>query len=241
MLDLDKKPFKGYVLLSQLGTPTIPNNDTNRKFVLICNYAIKLLNELDFNLDTLFGNIEKIINEVPHPKENIYNQSFWAADRIIDLLKRLLNLIDKLDSLDPAIILVKDSDLEKRIKNIRDNQIHLDEKLIIEELTSIFTLSYSDTNISFTVKLDSDFPHYNASLPQSDTPIEFKPNCLKFQIGETLIRRNTEAIGSSEVNFQEITTMIQTIYNYLEDQMHHYVNLYSICCPAPTQLSISTK
>ena len=37
----------------------------NKEFILSCNYAIRLLKEIDKNIDSLFVGIEKILQEKP--------------------------------------------------------------------------------------------------------------------------------------------------------------------------------
>src|SRR6476659_9231313 len=143
MIDLKNAPFSGYVYLNQLGNE-VPDTPLNKEFILSCNYAIRLLKEVDKNIDALFAGISKILQEKPHITNEIYEECFWLSDRIIDILKKLINLFSRFTKRDGVPDLTSDADLNEKVKFIRDNQTHLEEKLLIDELTSYFRLYYSD-------------------------------------------------------------------------------------------------
>ena len=135
MFDLKRNPFRGYVYLNQLET-VVDNNARNKEFILSCNYAIRLLKEIDKNLELLFAGFDKIINSNPHISDEIFEDCFWLSDRIVDIFRKLSNLFNKFTKRNSVTDLVQDAELNKKIKIIRDNQSHLDEKLLIDQLTS---------------------------------------------------------------------------------------------------------
>src|SRR5437870_2336203 len=121
MLDFKTEPFSGYVYLNQLGNG-VANTTSNKEFILSCNYAIRLLKEIDKNIDALFVGVDKILQEKPHISSEVYEECFWLSDRIIDILKKLINLFNRFTKRSTVSDLIVDAALNKKIKIIRDNQ-----------------------------------------------------------------------------------------------------------------------
>lgn len=240
MLDLENEPFRGYVYLNQLENK-VPNTSLNKEFILSCNYAIRLLKEIDKNINALFLGLDKILQEKPHIQNEIYEDCFWLADRIMDVLKKLINLFNRFTKRSGVADLVIDETLCEKVKIIRDNQTHLEEKLLIDELTSYFRLSYSDIGCNIEMKLDNQLPYYSMSLPNDGSISSFNPLNLTYKIMNTLDRRNRNANGEIEVDFLSIKNSVERMYHFLKENMQTYVAEYNICCPAPTQLSIIMK
>lgn len=237
MLDLKSEPFNGYVYLYQLGNG-VPDTPSNKEFILSCNYAIRLLKEIDKNINALFEGIDKILREKPHVQNEIYEECFWLSDRIIDILKKLINLFNRFTKRTNVSDLITDAALNDKIKIIRDHQTHLEEKLLKDELTSYFRLSYSGPGCTIEMKLDNQLPYYSMNIPNNDCNHTFNPLNLTYKILNTLDRKNIIATGEIEVNFFSIKTSVENMYHFLKENMQTYVSAYNICCPAPTQLSI---
>lgn len=239
MLDLRTEPFSGYVYINQLGN-AVPNTPLNKEFILSCNYAIRLLKKIDKNLIALFEGIDKILQEKLDVQNEIYEECFWLSDSIMDILKKLINLFNRFTKRNGVADLITDTTLYQKVKIIRDNQTHLEEKLLINELTSYFCLSYSAIGWSIEMKLDNQLPYYSMSTPNDDSNFTFNPLNLTYKVLNTLDRTNINALGEIEVDLLAIKTCVNNMYHFLKENMQRYVAEYNICCPAPTQLSINS-
>lgn len=240
MLDLKKKPFSGYIYLSSFKNG-VPDTEPNKEFILGCNYAIRLLKEIDKNIAALFDGIKKIIQENPHISDEIYEDCFWLSDRAIDILKRLINLFNRFTKRSGTSELNIDADLRDKISAIRNNQMHLEEKLLIDELTSYFRLSYFDCDTSIEMRLDNEMPYYSMSKLNRPEEFIFKPELLIYKVVNTLNRGGNTSFGQIEVDFLLVRDCVEKIYLFLEENMNAFILEYNICCPAPSQLSITVS